>query len=739
MAGPMLRVGSVGFCCHSGGPIPFVASCTRRHILLAVILWMACICTGPAYAIAPHRLVEVADFNGVTMSPDGGRVAFRIERASVAQNTYRSEWYVQGLDGAAPIRIADGGTPLRDQTGLSVRTPAVWSADGRWIYYRALLDGRIDVWRAATDGSGAEQMTHDAANVQRFELRADGRELVYSVGATREKIADAEQAEYDRGIRIDRTVPLGQGLFRSGFIDGRLATQRLRDSEVIRYPRLGDVPDRWKAMDLVTSKLRDVSPRDIPRGALTVSDIEIPGVDAWKLAQDTSSGRIALLTRTGKRNRLRGKPGVELSMLEDRKARLSAKCQAQACTGDKISAVQWRPDSDDVLYTVSDLHEGYAQSMYRWNVRTGDVRLVVRSKGMLNGGVRLHSSDCAASHALLVCVIAEVDRPPHLERIDIDTGARQMLFDPNLALTQDMAAVRVRMLRWKDAKGREFTGQYYPAQQSGGKPAPLLVNYYLCRGFVRGGLGDELPFASFAENGIAALCINLAPPKEDAIARYEEGRSAVESAVKLLVSTGQVDPTRVGMGGLSFGAEVTMWTVMHSRVLFAAAVSSLDLSPLYYLLLSNFGDAFYARLQMGWQLAAPDETADRWRKISPVFNLDKIHAPILLQLPEQEYIHSLDYAIPLMRCGLADMYVFPNEPHQKFQPRHKLAVYERNLDWFRFWLQGVEDPNLEKREQYELWRSMKKRSSVAMGVAGAGRKVRTGGEPSYRSCTDRKS
>jgi dipeptidyl aminopeptidase/acylaminoacyl peptidase len=684
--------------------------------------------------------VDVADFNGVTMSPDGRRVAFRIERASVARNNYRSEWYVQGLDGTPPIRIADGGTPLRDQTGLSVQTPATWSSDGRWIYYRALLDGRIDVWRAATNGSGAEPMTHDAANVQRFELSAGGQELLYSVGATREKISDAEQAEYDWGIRIDRTVPLGQGLFRSGFIDGRLATQRLRDNEVIRYPLLAGAPDRWKGMDLVTGKLRDIAPRDVPRGPLTVSDIAIPGADVWKLAQDHSSGRIALLTRTGKRNGLRGRPGVELSMLEDRKARLSARCRAHACTGNKISAVLWRPDSDDVLFTLSDLHEGYAQSMYRWNVKTDDVRLVVRSKGMMNGGVRLHSSDCAASHTFLVCVIAEADRPPHLERIDIDTGGRQMLFDPSPALTRDMAAMRVRLLRWKDAEGQEFTGQYYPAQHSGGKPAPLLVNYYLCRGFVRGGLGDELPFASFAENGIAALCINLAPPKEDAIARYEDGRSAVESAVKLLASTGQVDPMRVGMGGLSFGAEVTMWTVMHSRVLSAAAVSSLDLSPLYYLLLSNFGDAFYARLQMGWQLAAPDETPGRWRKISPAFNLGKIHAPILMQLPEQEYIHSLDYAIPLMRCGLADMYVFPNEPHQKFQPRHKLAVYERNLDWFRFWLQGIEDPSPQKREQYELWRSMKKRSSDVMGGrAGAKGTVKTGGESSSRSCTDRRS
>ncbi len=69
--------------------------------------------------------------------------------------------------------------------------------------------------------------------------------------------------------------------------------------------------------------------------------------------------------------------------------------------------------------------------------------------------------------------------------------------------------------------------------------------------------------------------------------------------------------------------------------------------------------------------------------------------------------HGPRYEIPLIRAHRADLYVFPNEPHQKFQPKHKLAVYERNLDWFRFWLQGYEDPDPAKAAQYACWREMK--------------------------------
>jgi dipeptidyl aminopeptidase/acylaminoacyl peptidase len=235
----------------------------------------------------------------------------------------------------------------------------------------------------------------------------------------------------------------------------------------------------------------------------------------------------------------------------------------------------------------------------------------------------------------------------------------------------------------------------------------LFVNYYDCRGFLRGGLGDEWPFASLAENGVSALCINQAPYRLDAVERYGLGLSAVRSVVDLLASKGEIDRTKVGMGGLSFGTEATLWTVMKSDLLAAASVTSIGMSRNYYLFGTMRGEVYLRPLKEFWQLGSPEETAERWRLLSPAANLDKIKAPILMQMPEQEYVMALDYAIPLIRDQRADLYVFPNEPHQKFQPRHKLAAYERNIDWFRFWLQGYEDPDPAKRAEYKRWRVMK--------------------------------
>ena len=682
--------------------------CIRWYLLAAGVLLAVSVPVCHAEVVSPHRLLEVADIGSPTVSPDGRRVAFRVERASVARNTYDTVWYVQGLDDALPVRVADGGVPLRDSAGGSLPAKVVWSADSRWIYYRALVDGKVDVWRAATDGSGAQPLTHDAADVRDFALADRGHVLRYSVGATREEVLSAEQAEYDSGIHIDETVPIGQGLFRSGFVDGRMATQRFGKVWFDRAPLLADVPDRWMEIDLATGSKRTLAGQDMPAVPPPAPDKAGVEGDPWKSVRDSQGGRVAWLTRIGDRMGLQQRPDVLLSALPRARARRAVRCVAELCTGKAISAIQWRPDHDEVLFTVTDPGQGLAQSILRWNVATGAVRVVVQARGLVNGG-RDPSLNCGASAEALVCVTAKADRPPRLERVDLESGERHVLFDPNAGLAKDMAAVApARQLRWQDKQGRWFTGQFYSARRSGDGPAPLFVTYYSCPGFVRGGVGDEWPLASLAQVGISALCINHPPGYiMDAVARYGEGLAAVESSIELLSREGEIDPSRVGMGGLSFGSEVAMWTLSQSNVLAAASVSTPVLSPFYYVMGSIKGKAFFKGLRDLWGLGSPSETPERWKALSPVFQLDSIHAPILFQHSEQEYMLALDYEIPLIREHKADLYVFPNEPHQKFQPRHKLAVYERNVDWFRFWLQGYEDPDPSKKVQYARWRQMK--------------------------------
>src|SRR3546814_4151049 len=80
---------------------------------------------------------------------------------------------------------------------------------------------------------------------------------------------------------------------------------------------------------------------------------------------------------------------------------------------------------------------------------------------------------------------------------DVCSSDLQVLFDPNAALAQDIAAsAPSRLLRWTDVSGQEFTGWFFPSRGKGDSPPPLFVTYYSCTGFLRGGVGDEWPLRS---------------------------------------------------------------------------------------------------------------------------------------------------------------------------------------------------------------------------------------------------
>src|SRR3546814_11652312 len=70
----------------------------------------------------------------------------------------------------------------------------------------------------------------------------------------------------------------------------------------------------------------------------------------------------------------------------------------------------------------------------------------------------------------MVCVTAEADRPPRMELIDLSSGDRKVLFDPNRALALDVARVApARLLRWMDTRGDVFTGWLFEARVPEGR------------------------------------------------------------------------------------------------------------------------------------------------------------------------------------------------------------------------------------------------------------------------------
>lgn len=643
-----------------------------RVALLASLLPFA-----PVSAQSVRESVEIVDLSGIAIAPDGRYVVYRTERALIEPNRYELTWMIVGLDGMRqPRLLASAGAPLWSDQGVIVADPPTWTPDSKAVLFRALIDGEVQVWRAELDG-GVQRITGDTGDVEAFRLDPDGKTLHYQAGASREAIARAERQEYDKGIRIDARIDPAQGLFRAAEINGRYASQRLAGRWTARQGLLAHGPDRHRLFDLRSGETTDGAKADAPpaTGILMALD---------------AAGRTAELVPTAGGMRL-GYRGVGADAV-------AVACTATLCSNAPIVALTWRPGHEEIIFTTSD--RWLDQSLRSWNIATGQVRVIAPTRGLLNGG-RDPASGCAVGSGVAVCVTAAADSPPRLERIDLADGTRSVLSAPNAGVAQ----VAAERLEWR-ADSQVFTGHLFLPRHIPDGGAPLFVTYYLCEGYLRGGVGDEWPLAAMASAGIAALCINRASlaPGSDALAHYDAALAGVRSAVALLAGENHIDARRVGMGGLSFGSEATAWIAFNSDILAAASLSSTLIEPSYYWINGMAGRDARTILRSLWGLGAPSETPEQWQRLSPALNADKFRAPLLFQMPEQEFRLNMQLFSTLSHSSTPlDIYAFPHEPHIKIQPRHRLAVNQRNLDWFRFWLQGFVGPDPTRSEQYGRW------------------------------------
>lgn len=649
----------------------------------------------PAQSAAPdprlEELVEVADLSGLAASPDASKVAFRTDRASIERNSFDLEWHVLDLATNIVTRIGSGGEPIIADPGILVAEAPIWSPDGRFIYYRALDAGGVQIWRSATDGSGSERVTQEPGDVLSMELSQGGRGISYRVGPPRAEIEQAELSEYDQGILVDQHVELGQNIFRGAIINGRHATQRLTGPWFARGGLLWSRPAKERHLDFGT-----LAQSDTPSEAPATSAGRGSKAASPDLTAKANNGDVATA-------RWNGADGG-LTVARTRSGRRSVTCDAPLCQTGRITWLAWRPGRDEIIFAIAD--PAHVQSLYAWNVSGNRVRPVAASDGLMNGG-RSASAPCAVTRQEAVCVTAGPASPPRLEVINLQSGTRRSPFDPNQALRSRHWPIAER-LQWRSSEGRLFTAiLFMPDGRT--RPVPLFINYYRCEGFLRGGVGDESPFVALAASGIASACVNATTMQgaQDGVGQYRAAQGGIAALVELLADRGLIDRARIGIGGLSFGSEVAMWMVIHSNLIAAASVASPQFEPANYWFNGVRGRDNHERLREVWGLGTPEETPDQWRLLSPALNIERIRVPLLLQLPEQESRYAVELYARLSNSATpTELYAFPDEPHVKVQPRHRLAVYRRNLDWFRFWLLDEADDDPARADQYRRWRAL---------------------------------
>jgi dipeptidyl aminopeptidase/acylaminoacyl peptidase len=656
-----------------------------------------------AAAVTARALVELRDFGRVdtgvagaapfSVSPDGAFAALILRRADPERDSYCMGVVLIALDAQAPPRLLDLGGEIMlssndirgvpDVVNGSVRSPApLWSPDGRAIAYLRRDHGSTQVWRVGLDGGPARQLTRLAVDVRDFSWSADGKAIRVTSRPAR-AVGDAA---------IER-----EG--RSGFLYDRrfwtLSDDRPRPPAPIPVETI--LIDAETGIPLARPAAPDPAEPARPSGAVLFARSP-SGLRAWTAPADPA---------------LFAKP-APLHVEQDGK---ELACPPAAC-GSQVEALWWRGPSELLFMRSGGSRNGGRLALFRWRISAEPAPALVfdTDDALLS---------CELVQASLICARESAVQPRTLVRIDPDTGHVTTLYDPN----PQVASLRlgaVERLTWTDPQGVPSYGDLVlPPDHKPGERHPLIIVQYQSEGFLRGGTGDEYPIQLFASRGYAVLSVQRPwpaglegdVPDANAMQRanvkdWADRRrilAGVEAGIDAAIARGVVDPDRIGITGLSDGAATVQFALLNSRRIRAAAVSSCceDQSATAMVGLA-YGDTVEK-----WGYPAPgfDDPAF-WRPYSLVANAARVRTPLLIQVADSEYrmaletFAALDYA-----QAPVEMYVFPNEHHVKSHPAHRLAIYQRNLAWFDFWLRGIVSGDPASAETMRRWQALKAREA----------------------------
>jgi dipeptidyl aminopeptidase/acylaminoacyl peptidase len=388
----------------------------------------------------------------------------------------------------------------------------------------------------------------------------------------------------------------------------------------------------------------------------------------------------------------------------------------------------WTADGDLILHVKGDEIARYRRSTDGWH-EVARVRIPLKDF--------YPYSLMTSNGETVVGVYQATTTPPDLFALDIKSSQMRMFTKINPQL-EGVTLAPSRNIEWNTPDGMKIEGVLFlPPGYDPNKRYPLVIQTKAAYGFMCDSGGNHDPaFAPqpIANAGMMYLARRFPEDWEQAedvmhypknvpggLGEVAQQMNIWEAAINTLDKRGLIDPSKVGIIGFSRTGWYVEYILAHSNLHFAAASAADNVEyNLTEYTISHTGDELRDRDAM---YGGPPygDTLKNWLTYSVSFNVDKIHTPLLME--EMGY-GIRDNTIGLVPENLAthyevftglnrlhrpvELYYYPDERHQPDDPVSRLFSLQRNVDWFRFWLRGEEDPDPAKTDQYARWRVMRK-------------------------------
>jgi dipeptidyl aminopeptidase/acylaminoacyl peptidase len=656
----------------------------------------------PPRPVTCMDLLTLRDVSGMQISPDGRYVAFVLRQAVYDTNSYRTGMFViSTAKGSLPVSLGTAGPPRWDDTNQWVRENPQWSPDDEYIYHTMKTSGLWQVWRWKREGGAPEQVTHAQQNVQNFFLSTNGTKLLMML---------------ETPSTINRKRLAEEGIL----YDGSFAATGLPILDVVTSTPGGE-NQPW-IVDLSNDKVHKAIEAEVaemnigadanedPLGTMMRKIFTQKEIDDQQILSFAVSPDYKMVAYTGMANDPTQSQWITHPLLV-----------RPLAGGPSVTVATW-PEDPELFWWGSDSREVYFTNygnsspddplktkLMAVSAHGGKPRLVLESPFFH----WLYSVD--HSNRFAAFIREDSTTAPELALADLSTGEMRLLAVLNPEV-QNLQITPARRIDVSDQQSKHFWGHYVlPLGYQPGKRYPLVITTYAdYDGFLRGAVGDEYPIHVFAANGFVVLNFNgviqepsTKPDNFDSTLRLWQGPlEALESAVTKLSDMGIVDRSRVAITGLSFGAIQVNYDISHSD-LFRAAIDSGgpgSWDPILYYLA---GDTLRDGLP---NLGLPEgDMLARYKKVSGALNASSIHTPLLINSSDEEYIWAMQRLNTLRALKKpVEMFIYPDERHEKNQPKHRYSIYKSNVDWLNFWLNGKEDPDPAKAEQYKRWHELRK-------------------------------
>lgn len=639
--------------------------------------------------ISALDLLRIRDITGLQISPDGKRVAYVVSQAVYETNGYQTTLFVVGTQpGSAPINLGGVGEPHWSSIGEYLDISPQWSPDSQAVTYLVRTEGRHQIWRWSAAGSKPEALTDKSDDVDSYDLLPDGRAIRFTV-------VEPIKAEDLRRIS-ERGILYGDNLGQGNSINAS-KNQSVMSQVVSAMPRTKQV----FIYDLTTGSQR--KPTDEEEGEYKnyIATPDFLKKNILKISRSPDGmhvGYVSLITDAQKAPRY--SYAVYTSGADG-----SHTLELLPPANIPISDLWWNKGGSEIYLAKQEV--------------TGTIILGIPAQGgsphqVMGSSDYLHDFSVDKDVTLAACLRENAVTPAELLLINLRDGTSRPLANVNSEF-QGIRLSPATLLEWTNKYGDKTFGYLVkPINYQPGKRYPLIVTTYRARGFLRGGTGDEYPIQLFAANGFAVLAFNAASERltkagdiRTAKLRWYSPMASLETSLKLLTQMGIVDSNRAGLTGLSYGTQITNFTISHSGLFHAAASSAISsVDPIFYYLERDGVRQVYRAYGLNEPPSGKGATV--WREISSALNVKRVTAALLVQVADSEYLYGLQFYSALKdHQKPVEMFIYPDEAHIKNQPKHRYEIYQRNLDWFNFWLQGKEDPDPAKAEQYKRWHQLK--------------------------------